>query len=660
MPSAAAIEQSSPAASIPAEPMGLLAVRLLALAQEAGPRGLIHITSSDRRAEGLGRLLADLAPSLEVIVVPPWDCLPYDRAAPSREVMGRRAAALRRSVEAGREPRILIATPDALLQRVPPKETWAQAGFVLQAGEPFDLPALEAYLDRAGYVLDERVDEPGEAAIRGGVIDVFPAGAAAPFRLEHADGRIAAIRCYDPISQRTENEVGVLRLDPASEIVPPQAGGEAIERFPGAEHWLPEFYPRLDTLFDYAPDAAVVLEAKAEERCQAVLEQVAEAYESRTTLRPERAKTQPGRRPLPPERLYLGVDEWSACVGRRAVTRASADDSNPAHATPRFATSANPRRAFADYIRDAAAAGRRIVLTGAADDDRRTLTRQAEKAAGRPAEPASDWDAVRHAAPGSLLVLNADLDPGFADADENVAVIAAADMLGSRAKKADQAPAPALLPTGDTEFRLGDAVIHLDHGMGVLQGLDAVTAGGSTQDTLRLDYAGNAKLLAPVDEIERVWRYASEAETVSLDRLDGESWPKRRAQVESAVAESARQLVELAQVRAATAAPKLTPPRQAFERFAARFPFSETPDQARAIADTLADLASGRARVRRCRLRQNRSRAAGRRGRGARRQAGGGGRADHRAGAPAPPHRPPPLRRPRNRSRRALASGKTR
>src|SRR5215210_7442352 len=212
MPSAAAIEQSSPAASIPAEPMGLLAVRLLTLAQEAGPLGLIHITSSDRRAEDLGRLPADLVPSLEVIVVPPWDCLPYDRAAPSREVMGRRAAALRRSVEAGREPRILIATPDALLQRVPPKETWAQAGFVLQAGEPFDLPALEAYLDRVGYVLDERVDEPGEAAIRGGVIDVFPAGAA-PFRLEHADGRIAAIRSYDPVSQRTENEVGVLRLD---------------------------------------------------------------------------------------------------------------------------------------------------------------------------------------------------------------------------------------------------------------------------------------------------------------------------------------------------------------------------------------------------------------------------------------------------------------
>src|SRR5215212_7376222 len=284
MSSAAALKQPDPVAPIPAEPMGLLAVRLLALAQKVGPRGVVHVAGSDRRAERLGRLLAGLAPSLDVIVLPAWDCLPYDRAAPSREVMGRRVAALRRLAEAARGPRILVATPDALLQRAPPKETWAQAGFALEAGESFDLAALEAYLGRAGYVLDERVDEPGEAAIRGGVIDVFPGGAVAPFRLEHAEGRVTAIRCYDPVSQRTEEEVAVLRLDPVSEIVPPEAE-DAAERFPGAEHWLADFYPRLDTLFDYAPEAEVILEAKAEERCGAVLDQIADAHEGRTTLR---------------------------------------------------------------------------------------------------------------------------------------------------------------------------------------------------------------------------------------------------------------------------------------------------------------------------------------------------------------------------------------
>ena len=322
------------------------------------------------------------------------------------------------------------------------------------------------------------------------------------------------------------------------------------------------------------PDADVVLEAKAEERREAALEQIADAYESRTTLRPERAGAQPGRRPLTPERLYLDAEEWSARLGARSVAHAfSPDKGDPTHAVPRFAMSADPRRAFAGYVRDAIAAGRRVVLAGAADADRRRLTRQAEKAADRPPEPASDWDAVRKAPPGSLLALAIDLDAGFVDAEEDVAVIAAADLLGSRAKTVDQAPARPLLPTGDIEFRLGDAVIHLDHGMGVLRGLETVTAGETAQDTLRLDYANDAKLLMPADEIERVWRYASEAETVTLDRLDGGSWPKRQAQVAAAVAESARHLVELARAREATTAPKLAPPRQAFERFVARFPF---------------------------------------------------------------------------------------
>ena len=168
----------------------------------------------------------------------------------------------------------------------------------------------------------------------------------------------------------------------------------------------------------------------------------------------------------------------------------------------------------------------------------------------------------------------------------------------------------------------------------------------------------------PADEIERVWRYASEAETVTLDRLDGESWPKRQAQVAAAVAESARHLVELARAREATTAPKLAPPRQAFERFVARFPFSETPDQARAIADALADLASGRPMDRlvcgdvgfgKTEVALRAAAAAALAGK----QVAVAG-PDHRAGAPAPPHLQPPLRRPRDRGRGTVALGEAR
>src|SRR5205085_4293870 len=162
---------------------------------------------------------------LEVVVFPPWDCLPYDRAPPSREAMGRRMAALRQLLGKGR-PRVVVSVPDALLQRVPPRGICGAASLTLRAGEAFEPEELSERLRRLGYVADERVDEAGEMAFLGQVIDVFPPAAGSPYRIEHEDGVIRAIRRYDPATQLTADETEALVLDPASEAIRPGDGEE--------------------------------------------------------------------------------------------------------------------------------------------------------------------------------------------------------------------------------------------------------------------------------------------------------------------------------------------------------------------------------------------------------------------------------------------------
>ena len=201
-----------------AEPPESLLALLLAAWAGAGSRSVLHVARSETRADRLARAARSFAPELEVRLMPPWDCSPYDRASPSCSVMGRRVAVLERLVEPpSGQGRLVVATVETLLQRLPPRSIWAGARLELGADRPMD--DLKVWLISNGYVLDERVDEPGEAAFRGEVIDIFPSAGEEPVRIELADGRIGRMRRYDPVDQRTTTEVEALVLHPASEVL---------------------------------------------------------------------------------------------------------------------------------------------------------------------------------------------------------------------------------------------------------------------------------------------------------------------------------------------------------------------------------------------------------------------------------------------------------
>jgi transcription-repair coupling factor (superfamily II helicase) len=259
-------------------PVAASAFRLLDAAKKAGP-GVIYLARGERRATSTAAMLAGFAPELTVLPFPAWDCVPYDRAGPSRDVMGVRIETMRRLAEGVEGQWIVITTAGALAQRLPPRRQWGDAALTLKVGDQISADALQSFLVRSGYVIDDRVDETGEAAIRGAVIDLFPSGNEGPIRIDHADGSITGIRAYDAVSQRTLEERTELLLAPSSEVVLPEQ--DAIEHFPGIEHFLPEYCGELETLFDYAARRGDCRRTWTIGRHERFWEQVEDAYETR-------------------------------------------------------------------------------------------------------------------------------------------------------------------------------------------------------------------------------------------------------------------------------------------------------------------------------------------------------------------------------------------
>ena len=580
-----------------APPRGTIALHLVERWRQAGSGGLVFLAQSERLAEHLGANIHSLVPDCPIVVFPRWDCLPYDFAGPSREVMGRRASVLRR-LAGGIDAPLVISTPEAMLQRVPPRDIWQKAVLRLELGRNISLCCLRSFLQRTGYNVGTLVDEPGEAALHGQVVDVFPAGALGPVRIDHDDGHVTGLYSYDPVSQRTIGQLDHIELDAASEMLPQTAvDGTAVDEAaaqtaePG---WLCDWYPRLETLFDYLPQAAFLLDAGTDERIALWRDRISEEYSGLKRM-PDAAAAVGSRSAPEPEKLYCNEREWR---DRLAEQRAEILESASWESLriPVFATEPNPTRAYRSFVAAQIAQGRRVVLTGAEDRDLKLLSRRAVPALETPPMRVGEWDAVLEAPATATLALQVDFEAGFLVPSAKTAVIAAADLLGSRAGHEVPMELARRVDAGAAEplLRLGDAVVHLDHGIGLLRGIETLsTPGIPDQEVIRLEYAGGTALFVPVQEIGSIWRYGSATEAVSLDRLDSEAWRKRRDEIGAEIAQSARALADLTSERERQKAAILAPSAHLYERFAARFPFDATPDQARAIEDVLQDLRSG-------------------------------------------------------------------
>ncbi len=523
----------------------------LALARKVGTgRGapLVHLASSERRAEEIGRALAGFSPTLEVLVLPPWDCLPYDRASPSRDVMGRRMRVLQQLAQS-RAVRVLITSPEALVQKLPPQTTVAEAFIDLERGQVLDREALAAFAAAAGYVVDDRIDEPGEIAFLGEVVDVFPADAARPVRIVIDQDRIGEMRTYDPLTQRSEGELEILHLGPASELIlGPGPDGASPERAPGAEHAMAQHYGALVSLFDLLPKARLSTDAKALARLAEVEDHVLDAFEARRSLGG-------GLDPASPDALNVLGPALEAAMAGWSNARLEVEGFEP---IANLALQRNPGRAFCDLVEAHRRAHRRIVLTGLRQE-LRPLARALARGLDLKPTPVADWSAATSAERGA--VVSVELDTGFVEPASDLVVIAASDVAGGRTAARATTSVQDLL--AEPDLRPGDVVLHEDHGVGVLRELARIDIDGVARDTLQLEYHGGDILQSPVEEIGRIWRYGAEESAVTLDRLKGDGWAKRRAEVHQHLETAAQQLcpwLRRGKTASASRSPRPRPP----------------------------------------------------------------------------------------------------
>lgn len=513
---------------------------------------VIYLADDDQQAQALAAVLRGMLPQAPIFYIPSSDTLPGDVASASPANIGARVAALHdlrmAQQTADRVKLACVISGEAAARLYPPAEAFDVAPPRISVGDVLDMERLSAMVAEVGYYADDRVDEPGEMAVRGEVVDIFPADAGLPARIEIADGVVASIRAYDPATQRSVEELETLEIGRAAE---PSSDGAT-------------------SILAHVPSGAIVFSEKADKRRRRFLRLAADS-----------ARGMSGRIDA------VTDEEWHAALsGWRAVALEPLSE-----AVPHFAATRSPLAALARFVKPLLPE-RALVLAGS-ERDLRFLRSRVGKRLGIEMVALADWAEACALTPGNAGFLEVAADGGFVD--EGVVLVAATDLLGSRAINNGASPqSSGSFMLGVGEVGIGDVIVHEDHGVGIVAGLEQSPEASQDGEMIALEYAGGSRRLVATDEANRIWRYGGDADAVKLDKLDGTSWLKRRGGISAAIEESARALSALAEARAQLTAPALDPDPAAYEAFAAGFPFNETADQARAIAAVRADLESGK------------------------------------------------------------------
>jgi transcription-repair coupling factor (superfamily II helicase) len=587
----------------------------------------VFIAPDEQAMRGVTDAARWFAPELQVIEFPAWDCLPYDRASPALSVSSRRLSALHQLQAGKTSAQLLVTTVNAALQRVLTPFRIRETVRELKPGMTIGFDTLAALLQRQGYTRTDTVIDSGEFAVRGSIVDIFPSGLEHGLRLDFFGDELESLRLFDPTTQRTTETIDGHLLLPASEALLDE---EAVKRFrsryreqfganatqdplyqavsdgrrlAGMEHWLPLFEERLATLFDHLGDGDLtVIDASALGAADERLGDIEDYFKQRRDTAGQAAGSY---RPLAPEALYLGREEWSATLEQRPIHRASIFAEPESAKTVDFGFRSGrdfaPERSRGDNVYEAAAAHFKVVAKGgkrpllaAYSEGSRSRIASILKEAGAMVKPADSWqEALGLSAKGAAVAMVLPLDTGFAN--DELDLVTEQDLLGDRLvrRRKRRKDSDAFLAELSALNR-GDLVVHLDHGIGKYLGLEAIPVGQSKHDCVMLEYAGGDKLYIPVENIDVLSRYGSSEDPATLDRLGGEAWQRRRARLKERIREIANELLRTAAARALRRAPVLEPEENAWHQFVERFPWDETDDQERAIEDVLRDLSEGK------------------------------------------------------------------
>jgi len=607
-------------------PRGSLPLVLADLAR-AAKRWAVFIAPDDAAMRAAVETAQFFAPEIDVFAFPAWDCLPYDRASPALTISAERLAALHKLQQPGTKQQLLVTTVNAVLQRVLTPFRVRESVREFKVGTTIGHTSLAALLTRQGYSRTDTVIDHGEFAVRGSIVDIFPSSLDAGLRLDFFGDELESLRLFDPATQLTVERVESHLLLPASEALLDEDsikrfrgryrelfGANATQdplyeavsdgrRLAGMEHWLPLFEDKLATLFDHlVKDDVVVIDQGAVGAAEERLTDISDYHEQRSRIAGEKKGSY---RPLRPDALYLTRAEFAAGLAVAPAHRASGfaaeSGANVLDFGFRSARDFSPERGRGENVYETAAAHlkavskakRKAVFAAYSTGSARRIAAILEEA-GAPTALANSWQqALGLAAKGKAAVVVLPLETGFAS--DTIDLITEADVLGDRLvrRKKKRRDSDAFLAELQALSR-GDLVVHIEHGIGRYLGLEPIPVGKSQHDCVALEYAGGDQLLIPVENIDVLSRYGSSEQAVPLDRLGGEAWQRRRAKLKERITAIAGELMQVAAARALRQATVLASDHASLNQFVDRFPWPETEDQERAIADVLGDLESGR------------------------------------------------------------------
>ncbi|MDB6163488.1 MAG: mfd, partial [Xanthomonadaceae bacterium] len=562
-----------------------------------------------------------------IVHFPDWETLPYDRFSPHPDIVSQRLAALHTMPTLDRG--VVVVPVQTLLQRLAPSRYVTGGSFDLKLGDRLDFDAEKRRLEGAGYRNVPQVLDPGDFAVRGGLLDVYPMGADHPFRIELLDDEIDTIRIFDPESQRSLEKIDAIHLLPGRELPLDEVSLKRAldtlrERFDidtrrsvlyqdlksglapaGVEYYLPLFFQTTSTLFDYlGSNTLPVLGEGAMEAAEHFWSQTAERYEQRRHD-VERPLLQPDELYLSPLALRERLNQSArieVCGERHPQReRAHALGDQPVPALPLAVRDHRGADALQSFL--GSYPGRVFIAADSAG--RREALLEILHAANLHPQVLTDWDAFsRHPRDDGndvprFAIAIAPLEDGFALTAPAIAVLTERQLFPERAsqprrrKRSGREPEAIIRDLG--ELTEGAPIVHEDHGVGRYRGLVTLEAGGTPGEYVEIEYAKGDRLYVPVAQLHLINRYSgASAETAPLHSLGGEQWAKARKKAAEKVRDVAAELLEIQARRHARAGLAIEVDRSLYEPFAATFPFEETPDQLTAIEAVIADLASSR------------------------------------------------------------------
>jgi transcription-repair coupling factor (superfamily II helicase) len=601
-------------------------------------RRLLVLTRSAQDAARLVEEMDWFSPTMTALLLPDWETLPYDPLSPHPDLVSDRLSAL--WLAAAGKVDVLVTPAATAMQRLCPPSYLNAHAFLLKEKDRLDADKLRSRLTQAGYSAVNQVLSPGEFAVRGGIIDLFPMGAALPYRIDLFDDEIESIRTFDPDTQRTLYKVAEIHLLPAREVPLDETGVTRFrqnfrDRFEGdpgkcqiykdvsnklapggVEYYLPLFFDETATLFDYlGEDTVLVLHGDT----QAAVEGFWNDTQSRHRL----MQGDKHRPLLTPDALFLPPDQFFGLLRPYSRIefggRAEAEQVLPFQGAPGVEVE---RKAENPYYRLqahlAGFAGRTLLVAeslGRRETLANALAEYGLKPAlleGWPTEVKGEGSRGKgdtttapalHPKPFTLhafALTTGPLASGFIDLDGKLSVITETELyarspITRRAREGKRASTAEGLLKDLSELKIGDPVVHIQHGIGRYQGLSGMDMGDGSEEFLSLEFAGGDKLYVPVAHLHLISRYlGGDPDTAPLHRLGSGQWEKAKRRAMEKARDTAAELLNLYAQRAARQGHAFETSQHDMEAFADGFGFEETPDQMAAIEAVVSDMTSGK------------------------------------------------------------------